>query len=97
MKYKELMDKCSEIWKMYANEGNSYLGLNQAWNYCCAHFRECEDITPKQIADIEKNEYYKSYCREKEEEQRKKEQEKNREEHPEEYQHCLELKKKFGV
>ena len=97
MKYKELMDICSNIWKRYGNEGNSYLGLSVAREYCVKHFNECDDATPEQIDNIKKWDEYKKWqeeiCREK----HKEEILKNQKENPEEYQQFIELKKKYEV
>jgi len=97
MTYKELMDKCSEIWKRYAQEGNSYLGLTKGKEYCVRHYLECEDITPEQKANIESMDEYKEYIREIEREKRKKEIDDNIKNNPEEYQKYLEDKKRFEL
>ena len=97
MKYQELMNVCSNIWKEYGNEGNSYLGLSMAREYCVRHFNECEDITLEQIANIKKWDEYKKWeeeiCREKHKENILK----NQKENPEEYHKFLEMKKKYEI
>ena len=97
MKYQELMDTCSDIWRKYGNEGNSYLGLSVAREYCVRHLDECEDATPEQIANIKKWDEYKKWQDEIKREKHKEEILNNQNENPKEYQKFLKMKKKYEV
>ena len=97
MKFQELMDTCSNIWKRYGNEGNSYLGLSIAREYCVKHLNECEDATQEQIDNIKKWDEYKKWQEEIRREKHKEEIIKNQKENPEEYQQFIEMKKKYEV
>ena len=97
MKYQELKDKYNEIRRKNENEGNSYLGLSVAKEYCVRHLNECEDATPEQIANIKKWDEYKKWQDEIKREKHKEEIINNQNENPEEYQQFLEMKKKYEV
>lgn len=95
MRYKELMDKCSEIWRKYGEEGNSFLGLCEARRYCVRHIDECDDVTDDNMRSIKEWKEWSDYQNEIAEEKRQKEIDEYKQNNPDEYQKYLELKKKF--
>ena len=95
MKYQELMDACSNIWRKYGEQGNSFLGLVEARKYCVRHIAECSDATQEQISKIHGWDEYKDWQDEIQREKHNAEILNNQKENPEEYQQFLEMKKKF--
>lgn len=97
MKYKELMDTCSNIWRKYGEAGNSFLGLSQARKYCVRHIAECEDATQEQISKIQNWDEYKEWQAEIQQEKHKEDILNNQKENPEEYQQFLAMKEKYEI
>lgn len=97
MKYQELMDTCSNIWRRYSEAGNSLLGLAVAREYCVRHIAECEDATQEQISNIQKLDEYKKWQEEIQQEKHKEEILNNQKENPEEYQQFLAMKEKYEI
>ena len=97
MKYQELMDTCSNIWREYGKEGNSFLGLSEARRYCVRHIAECEDATQEQISLIRNWKEYKEWQAEIQQEKHKEEILNNQKENPKEYQQFLVMKKKYEM
>ena len=89
MKYQELMDTCSNIWREYIEEGNSFLGLCEARRYCVRHIAECEDATQEQISQIQNWYEYKELQAEIQQEKHKEEILNNQKENPTEYKQGL--------
>ena len=97
MKYQELMDKCSSIWRRYGEEGNSFLGLIEARRHCVRHIAECEDATQEQILSIQRWDEYKEWQEENQKEKHKEEILNNQKKNPEEYQQFLAMKEKYEI
>lgn len=97
MKYQDLMDTCSNIWRKYGEEGNSFLGLVEARKYCVRHITECDDVTEEQLSSIKQCAEYKEWQDEILREKHNAEIQNNRNENPEEYQQFLKMKEKFEL
>ena len=95
MTYKELTDKCSDIWNKYGEEGNLYLGLCESRKYCVMHIHECDDVPDDVMCSIKKWNEWSDYQNEIAKEKRQKEIDEYKRNNPDEYQKYLELKKKF--